>query len=405
MVPKSNPKKNFKGGLDVAYKLAQKVADLELSATDEVDNIVKRMRRSGIKDIISLGGGEPCFDTPQNIQDAASRALRAGKTKYEPTTGDFELREEISKKFKRENHIDCSPKDIIVTPGGKFAIYLAFQAVLEAGDRVMVLEPAWVSYKSIAQLAGADIVSIACTEGDGFQPDLDAVRAAMDDSVKFIVINSPCNPTGAVYNASTLRGIARIADQYGTLVLSDETYEYLIYEGEHYSPGSEFENVVTVNSFSKSYAMTGWRLGYLTGPQEILEGMIKIYQHSATCVTAFAQAGAIEALTSEESRRASAQMVEGYEERCDLMMELLDRSEFFDCVRPQGAFYCFPSYTLDKSSLKFATELLEEAHVATVPGSAFGESGEGFLRLCYSTSKENIAKALNRIETFIRKRI
>lgn len=389
----------------MGYKLARKVVDLELSATDEVDNIVKRMRRSGIKDIISLGGGEPCFDTPKNIRDAVQRALQAGKTKYEPTIGDFELREEISKKFRRENGIDTTAEDIIVTPGGKFAIYLAFQAVLEAGDRVMTLDPAWVSYKSMAQLAGAGVVSVDCAETDGFQPRLDAIKAAMDDSVKFIVVNSPCNPTGAAYDVPTLRGIAEIAARHGAMVLSDETYEYLIYEGEHYSPASEFDNVVTVNSFSKSFAMTGWRLGYLTAPKEILEGMIKIYQHSATCVNAFAQAGAIEALRSEESRRESAQMVKGYRERCELTVELLDRSEFFDCVTRQGTFYCFPSYTLDKPSLEFATQLLEEAHVATVPGSAFGQCGEGFLRLCYSTSKENIVEAFDRIEAFARRQI
>lgn len=387
------------------YKVAQKVADLELSATDEVDNIVKRMRRSGIDDIISLGGGEPCFDTPPNIQDAATRALRAGKTKYEPTAGDYELRVEIGKKLKRGNGIDASPEDIIVTPGGKFALYLAFQAVLEAGDRVMVIEPAWVSYKSMAQLAGAGVVSVDCAEADGFQPDLDAIGAAMDDSVKFIVVNTPCNPTGAVFDASTLRGIAEIAQHHGALILSDECYEALLYDGKHYSPASEFDNVVTVNSFSKTYAMTGWRLGYLTGPKQVLDGMIKIYQHSATCVTAFAQAGATEALTSDAAQRASEQMVAGYKARCDLMVELLDRSEFFECVAPHGAFYCFPSYTLDRPSLEFATELLEEAHVATVPGSAFGQCGEGFLRLCYSTSKENIVEAFDRMETFIKRRM
>jgi aspartate aminotransferase len=393
------------GGYIVDYKLAPKVADLELSVTDEVDNIVKRMRRRGIDDIISLGGGEPCFDTPQNIQEAASKALRAGKTKYEPTAGDYELRVEIGRKFERENGIDVGPEDIIVTPGGKFAIYLAFQAVLEPGDQVMVLEPAWVSYRSMAQLAGAGVVSVDCAEADGFQPDLDAIRAAMDASVKFIVVNSPCNPTGAVFDASTLRGIAEIAQHHGALILSDECYEALLYKGKHYSPASDFGNVVTVNSLSKTYAMTGWRVGYVTGPKEILEGMIKIYQHSATCVTAFAQAGALEAVTNGASQRASAQMVAGYKARCDLMMELLDRSEFFDCVAPQGAFYCFPSYALDKPSLEFATELLEEAHVATVPGSAFGTCGEGFLRLCYSTSKENIVEAFDRIETFIKQRI
>jgi aspartate/methionine/tyrosine aminotransferase len=199
-----------------------------------------------------------------------------------------------------------------------------------------------------------------------------------------------------------LRGIGEIAQQHGALVLADEVYEYLLYQGEHHSLASEFGNVITVNSFSKSYAMTGWRLGYVTGPRAIMEGMIKIYQHSATCVNAFAQAGAVEALRSEESRLASKQMVEGYRERCELTVDLLRRSEFFDCVTPHGAFYCFPSYRLDMPSLQLATELLREAHVATVPGAAFGQCGEGYLRLCYSTSKESIVEAIDRIETFMR---
>jgi len=389
----------------MAYKVAHKVANLELSATDEIDNVVRRMQRRGIDDIVSLGGGEPCFDTPQNIKDAAQKALLAGRTKYAATTGDFELREEISKKLKRENHIEASAEDIIVTPGGKFALYLAFQAALEPGDRVMILEPAWGSYRSMAQLAGAEVVSVACPAANRFQPDLDAIRSPMDDSVRFIVVNSPCNPTGAIYDAVTLRGFAEIAQRFGALLLCDEVYEYLLYQGEHYSPASEFDNVVTANSFSKSYAMTGWRLGYVTGPRELLKGMIKIYQHSATCVTAFAQAGAIEALRNPASRKASQEMMAGYRERHDLTVELLNRSEFFDCVPPQGAFYCFPSYRLDMPSLEFATQLLEEAHVATVPGAAFGQCGEGFLRLCYSTSKENIVEAFDRMESFIRKRL
>jgi len=382
----------------MAYKVAPQVAQLELSATDEVDNIVKRMRRAGVDDIISLGGGEPCFDTPPNVVEAASRAMRSGKTKYEPTNGDFELREALTQKFLRDNDIKVGPEDIIVTPGGKFAIYLAMQAVLEPGDRVMVLEPAWVSYKSMAQLAGAEILPVPCRSADGFQPDLDLVRNQMDESIRFIVINSPNNPTGVVYAPDTLRAIAEIATKWGALVISDEVYEYLLFEGVHYSPASEFDNIITVNAFSKSHAMTGWRLGYVTGPQEILDGMIKIYQHSATCVTAFAQAGALEALVNPESTRASQEMMRGYKERCDVTLELLARSTVFESVRPTGAFYAFPSYRLELPSLEFATKLLEEAHVATVPGAAFGACGEGYLRLCYSTSKENLVEAFRRIE-------
>lgn len=385
--------------------ISRKIAALAPSATEEVDNEVKRLQRSGIADIISLGVGEPCFDTPQNIKRAAWEALQAGKTKYEPTAGDYELREEICKKLKRENGINAKAEDIIVTAGAKFAIFLAFQAVLEEKDRLMLLDPAWVTYEPAAKIAGASVVRVPCKEEDGFQPDIGRIKEAMDDSIKMIVVNSPCNPTGAVYDPSTIREIVKLARDNGALVLSDECYEYLIYEGEHYSPASEFDNVITVNAFSKSYAMTGWRLGYATGPKEVLEGMLKIYQHSTSCVTAFAQAGAIEALRSKESQQAVKRMVEGYKERRAVMLKLIQQSEFFDLsVEPQGAFYCFPSYRLKKSSVEFAKELLEEVHVATVPGAAFGECGEGHLRLSYATSVENIIEAFERIESYLRKK-
>ena len=385
--------------------LSRRIAILAPSATEEVDNEVKRLQRGGITDIISLGVGEPCFDTPEHIKKAAWEALKAGKTKYEPTAGDYELREEICKKLKRENGINAKAEDIIVTAGAKFAIFLAFQAVLEEKDQLMILDPAWVTYEPAAKIAGASVVRVPCREEDGFQPDIGRVKEAMDGSIKMVVVNSPCNPTGAVYAPSTIREIVKLARDNGTLVLSDECYEYLIYEGEHYSPASEFDNVITVNAFSKSYAMTGWRLGYVTGPREVLEGMLKIYQHSTSCVTAFAQAGAIEALRSEESRQAVKRMVEGYKERRAVMLRLIQQSEFFDLsVEPQGAFYCFPSYRLKKSSVEFAKELLEEVHVATVPGAAFGECGEGHLRLSYATSVENIVEAFERIESYLRKK-
>ncbi|MFN2145288.1 MAG: pyridoxal phosphate-dependent aminotransferase [Anaerolineales bacterium] len=387
----------------MTYRLAEKVTTLELSATDEVDNIVKRMKQDGVSDIISFGGGEPCFDTPENIKRAANQALLDGKTKYEPTTGDVELREQISLKFKRDNGMKVDPEDIIVTPGAKFAVYLAFQALLEPGDQVMVLDPAWVSYQSMAHVAGAGTVHIPSYAKGGFQPDLDRIKQSLNRNVRVIVVNSPCNPTGAVYDRATLKAIAELAARNGTLLLCDEIYEYLIYEGSHYSPASEYENIITVNGFSKSHAMTGWRLGYVTGPKEVLEGMVKIYQHSATCVTAFAQAGAIEALKNEVSKQESDQMVKGYKERCELTMEKIEASPYLDSFYPQGAFYVFPSYQAEMASLKLANLLLSEAHVATVPGSAFGECGEGYLRLSYSTSKENIVEGLKRIDSVLEK--
>ncbi len=377
--------------------LADKVERLELSATDEVDNIVKRMKQEGVTDIIPFGGGEPCFNTPENIVRAAQLALERGKTKYEPTNGDPELRDLIAKKFQKENGIQVSSEDIIVTPGGKFAIYLVFQALLSQGDQVMVLDPAWVSYQSMVQMAGGTTIHIPSTAENGFRPDIDLIKRTLTPRVKVVVINTPCNPTGAVYDRSTIREIVELARSNGSLVLCDEVYEYLLYEGQHYSAASEFDNVITVNAFSKSHAMTGWRLGYVTGPKAILEGMVKVYQHSATCVTAFAQAGAIEALKNDESKRASQAMAKGYRERRDLMVRLLQESKHFDCFVPEGAFYTFPSYKVNIPGVDLANLLLAKAHVATVPGSAFGACGEGYLRLCYSTSKENIVEGIKRI--------
>jgi len=377
--------------------LAEKVEKLELSATDEVDNIVKRMKQEGVTDIIPFGGGEPCFDTPSNIVRAAQRAIEQGKTKYEPTIGDPELRDLIANKFRNENGIPVISDNIIVTPGGKFAIYLAFQALLSPGDQVLILDPAWVSYKSMAQMSSANTIHIPSLAVDNFQPDIDLVKKSINPRVKIVVINTPCNPTGAVFDRSTIRQIVELAKANGSLVLCDEVYEYLLYEGQHYSAAADFDNVITVNAFSKSHAMTGWRLGYVTGPKAALEGMVKVYQHSATCVTAFAQAGAIEALKSEESKKASQAMVKGYRERRDLIVKLLQESKHFDCFVPEGAFYVFPSYKAKMPGLDLANLLLKKAHVATVPGSAFGTCGEGHLRLCYSTSLENIVEGVRRI--------
>jgi aspartate aminotransferase len=384
--------------------LSQVIEQLEPSATEEVDNTVKRMKQSGVDDIVSLGVGEPCFDTPDNIKKAACDALWAGETKYQPTAGSYELREEICKKFERENGIKVGVDDIIVTAGGKFSIYLAFQAVLQKGDQIMLLDPAWVTYEPAAKMAGADVIRVPTDSTRGFQPDLAAIRKAMNPAVKILVVNSPCNPTGALFEKSAVKELAKITRENGALLLSDEVYEYQVYDGEFYSPASEFDNVITVNAFSKSHAMTGWRLGYMTGPKEVLEGMIKIYQHSTSCVTAFAQNGAIEALRSEVSRQAVEEMTKGYAERRTLMIKLIEESEFFELSNePRGAFYCFPSYRMDIRSLELSKALLEKVHVATVPGAAFGACGEGYLRFSYATSTELISEGFERMGTFFRR--
>ena len=389
----------------MTYELSRNIEQLQSSATEELDNTIKRLAREEKKNILSLGVGEPSFATPDNIVHAACEALKAGMTKYQPTAGDVTLREAIRDKLRCQNGIEASPDQIIVTPGAKFAIYLAFQAILDPGDAVLIMDPSWVSHGCIPTIMGAQVIRVACSEMDDYQPDIAMVRKAMRQGVKAVVVNSPCNPTGAVYEKTILRQIAELAADHGAILISDEVYEHLIFDGEHFSPGSEYGNVLTVNGFSKAYAMTGWRLGYVTGPETILKGMIKIYQHSVSCVTAFTQAGGIEALHASESRSAMKSMIDNYRKRRDVMMDILEQSPFFECRVAQGAFYCFPSYVTSQPSVDLARELLEETSVAVVPGSAFGEGGERHLRLSYSVSEEDIIEAFTRMESFFRKRL
>ena len=381
--------------------LADAIVELESSATEAVDGKVKEMRRQGVNDIISLGVGEPSFDTPENIKHAAVKALMDGETKYQPTAGVVPLREAISRKLERENKIKTDPESVVVTAGGKFSIYLAFTAMLQKGDKVVLLDPAWVSYEAVAQMNDAQVVRVPSSSADGFLPDLDRVENVIDDSVKIIVVNSPCNPSGAVFSEDTLRQLARIADRYGAMLMSDEVYEYQIYGQRHYSPASEFENIITVNAFSKSYAMTGWRLGYSVAPAEIVEAMKKIYSHSTSSVTSFAQWGAIEALESEISAAQVKKMRRIYAKNRSVMIQMIHKSAYLGLDHePEGAFYCFPSYRFDMGSVELATRLLEKYHVATVPGLAFGECGEGFLRLSYAADDKEIEEAMIRMETF-----
>ena len=381
--------------------LADVIVELEPSATEAVDDKVKEMRRKGVKDIISLGAGEPCFDTPDHIKNAAVKALMEGETKYQPASGILPLREAICKKLKKDNNVKTDPDNVVVTAGGKFSIYLAFTAMLQKGDKVVLLDPAWVSYEAAAQINGAEVVRVPSKAEDGFLPDLDRVESVMDNSVKIIVVNSPCNPTGTVISKDLLRQLALLAEKYGALLMSDEVYEYQLYGRDHYSPASEFENVITINSFSKSHAMTGWRLGYCVAPLDIVEGMIKIYSHSTSSVTSFAQWGAIAALESELSGVEIKRMQDTYTLNRSLMIELINTSAFLELPsKPEGAFYCFPSYSFDIGSIELSTRLLEEYHVGIVPGIAFGDCGEGFLRLCYATGTMEIKEAMSRMETF-----
>lgn len=385
----------------MSERLAAAVRGVEPSATLAVSQAVRRMRAQGVGDIIGMDAGQPAWDTPAYIVEAAVRALRAGETRYGDAAGRPDLREAICGKLGTENGMRVTPDRVVVTPGAKYAIFLAFQALLGPGTRVMVLDPAWVTYAPAAQIVGADVLRIPCDEADGFQPDPDRIEAALDPSVRLVVLNSPCNPTGVVFEPDRIRRVAEIARAHNALVLSDEIYEYLLYEGEFISPGAEYDNVITVNGFSKAFAMTGWRLGYAAGPRFVINAMVTLSQHSTTCPTAFGQAGALCALTDPARAGAIGAMLERFGESRRALIAGLRASRHLSDAVPEGTFYGFPAYDVDAPSTDVALALLRIAHVATVPGAAFGARGEGHLRISFSGTVQEVAEGVERIDAFL----
>jgi len=377
--------------------LSERVNRMEKSATLRISDLANKLKRSG-KDVISFSVGEPDFATPQHIMDAAKKALDEGKTHYTPSAGIPELREAIANKFK-ENGISASADEVIVTPGAKQAIFEGILSILNEGDEAILFDPAWVSYESCVRLAGAKPVWVRTDEKKGFVPDnfMDSITRR----TKLIILNTPGNPTGAVFDENTLKMIADIAKAHDIFVLSDEVYEKIIYEGAHISIASfdgMRERTITVNGFSKSYAMTGWRLGYATAPPEILDAMLKIQQHSTSCATSFAQYGAVAALTGAQD--CIAEMVSEFRARRDILIDGL-KSIGLECTRPKGAFYVFVNVGQYGSGMDVAERLLNEAHVAVTPGRAFGPSGTNYVRISYATSQARISEGLERIKNIL----
>jgi len=376
---------------------SERVNRIEKSVTLRISDLANQLKRSG-KDVISFSVGEPDFATPQHIMDAAKKALDEGKTHYTPSAGIPELREAIANKFK-ENGVSASADEVIVTPGAKQAIFEAALSILNEGDEAILFDPAWVSYESCVRLAGAKPVWVRTDEKKGFVPDnfMDSITR----KTKLLIVNTPDNPTGAVFDENTLKMIADIAKDHNMFVLSDEVYEKIIYEGTHLSITSfdgMHERTITVNGFSKSYAMTGWRLGYATAPPEILDAMLKIQQHSTSCATSFAQYGAVAALTGAQDY--IAKMVSEFRARRDLMVDGLN-SMGFECARPRGAFYVFVNVGQYGDGMSVAEQLLNEAYVAVTPGGAFGPSGANYVRISYATSQARILEGLERIKNFL----
>jgi len=373
---------------------ARRLDRVEPSATLKLADAAKELRRQG-KDVVSLSVGEPDFPTPGFVMEAAEEALEDNRTGYTDTGGVPELREAVAEKLQSDNSIEASPDEVLVTPGAKFGIFLAFQSLVDPGDPVVLIDPSWVSFEAVADFSEAEVRR--CPVDGDLLPKEEKFKELIEGA-SLAVINSPCNPTGAVYPESSVRAMVEAAEDGGATILSDEIYEKIVYGGEHFSPSSEYDNVVTINGFSKAYSMTGWRLGYVHGSEEVVSGMKRLQSHSATCANSFAQWGGFAALDQRERAAASVnRMVRDFERRREFLVDALNGIDGVECVEPSGAFYAFPSFDLDMDSFKVSDELLKSG-VAVTPGAAFGPGGEGHLRLSYAVSEDQLNTAVERIE-------
>ena len=364
-----------------------------------LDDIIKA---SKLPNAISLAFGEPDQATPSHIINAAVEALKKGFTHYTAEKGDIHLREAISRKLKRENVMEVDPhSEILVTCGSGQAVDFALRATLNPGDEVLTPSPGYFAYQYCLRFIGARAVWYPVLEDNEFKPRPDDIEDRVTSRTRMVILNSPSNPTGAVLDRETLRGIAEIAVDRDLIVLSDEIYEKLVYDGERHHSIASFpemaDRTITINGFSKAYAMTGWRVGYAVARREIIEAMSKIQANTCVCASAASQIAALAALTGPQ--KCVESMLKEYSRRRDLLVNRLNAIEGFSCRKPKGAFYVFPNITALGVRSKEAFELLaEKARVVTMPGSFFGDLGEGYLRISYANSYVNIAKALNRIE-------
>ena len=381
------------------------------SPTIAVSQKAKELKAAG-KDVIGLGAGEPDFDTPENIKNAAIKAIKDGDTKYTTVDGTNALKEAIVKKFKRENNINYTVDQITVGAGGKHVIYNLMMATLNKGDEVIIPAPYWVSYPDIVLLAGANPVVIECSEEQGFKLSAKDLESKINNNTKWLILNSPSNPTGACYSEQEIKNLSQVLKRNPHVnILSDDIYEHITYDGFKFftiAQIPEIKNkVVTMNGVSKSYAMTGWRIGYAAGDREIIKAIAKIQSQSTTNPSSISQAAAVEALNGKQdfiSVRAKA-----FQERRDFVVNSLNAIEGINCIKPNGAFYVFPSCKgligkKDKNGKKIASDtdfvesLLENNEVAVVQGSAFGL--EGFFRISYATSMDKLQEAMKRIKLF-----
>ena len=392
-------------------RLAQRVRNIAPSATLSISAKAQAMKRQGI-DVISFSAGEPDFDTPGFIKEEAKKAIDSGFTKYTATPGTPELREAICEKLRRENGLSYSPQEVIVSCGAKHSLYNAVMTLCEAGDEVLLPVPYWVTYLEQIRLAGGKPVFVEC-EKPSLAPDLNVLERAITPRTRLLILNNPANPTGVVLSEEILAQIARIAVEHDLFVISDEIYEHLVYEVPFPRSIATFpgmkERTVVINGVSKTFSMTGWRIGYAAGPREVIEGMARLQDHMTSNPTSVSQRAALAALRAPSS--VVRDMVEAFNSRRKLMLSHLSEIPEISFPIPQGAFYVFVDFSKYCSG-RFAGEpigtsehlaelLLEKAHIACVPGSAFGM--EGYLRFSYATSEKAIEAGMERLKSFLQR--
>lgn len=375
------------------------------SPTLAVDSKAKELKAAG-EDVCGFGAGEPDFDTPDFIKDACIKALKEGKTKYAPAPGVPALREALAARYRDGNGIaGVTAAQVVVSPGGKYSCYLAILAVVSPGDEVIIPAPYWVSYPEMVKLAGGTPKSIFAGQDQDFKITPDQLRAAITPKTRMVIINSPSNPTGAVYSPDELRVLTDVAIDAGIYILSDEIYEHLLYDGvRHVSPASfskeAADAVITVGGFSKTFSMTGWRLGTLVANPVVAKAVADIQSQTSSNATTFAQYGALAAMQNwDQSMAEVAKMLEVFDRRRLRLLEAMNAIDGVECARAQGAFYLFPKIdSFGLSSDEFAARILEEEKVALVPGGGFG--AEGYIRLSYAIADETIEKGIERIARF-----
>lgn len=380
--------------------LAERVKHATPSPTLAVSDKARQLKAEGV-DVIDLGGGDPDFITPEHIREAAANAMNAGDTHYVSSAGTPELRHAIAAKLSSDNGLDYDPNgEILVTPGGKAALFEAAMALVEPGVDVMVLEPAWVSYAPQIELAGGNVVPVPTSPDDNWAVTEQTLEEHLTPNTRVVLINSPNNPTGHVMSMEEFSAIARFAVRHDLLVWTDEIYEKIIYDGrEHVSIATldgMKERTLTFNGLSKAYAMTGWRLGYVAGPKAYIAKIATIHSHAVTCATSFAQAGGVAALTGPQ--RFIGEMVEAWDRRRRLMAEGINAINGLSFTPSEGAFYAFvDGRETGMDSTRLAAKMLDEAYVAVVPGIAFGESGEGHVRMSYATDDDALQRTIDRL--------